>query len=615
MHTGQDRETFGRARLSFADEADIDEFVSMLAKFESGEITPDEWRAFRLVRGTYGQRQNADAQMLRIKIPQGILSQSQLESLADVAERYSRGFGHITTRQNVQLHFIKLHDVEPAMRLLADAGLTTREACGNSVRNITACPYAGVAADEAFDVTPYAEALTRYLLRHPLSAKLPRKFKIAFEGCPDDHIALAINDIGWQARVRQVDGELQRGFTVTVAGGTATMPRAGHVLYEFLPVGEMLEVAEAIVRVFHRLGDYKHKQRNRLKFLVKSLGWEGFKAEFDRELLEFRAEGGAALPFDDENPPVEEVPWPRDREAPLPVSIAARAVSTAVIGPGITPRVEPRLSVDANEFVRWSVSNVRAQRLDGWATVVVTTLLGDLTSAQLRLIGELSSAFGDGSVRVTHDQNFVIRWVRTTDVAELYRSLLAAGLARPGAGTLADVTSCPGAESCKLAVTQSRGLGRLLAEQLHDRQDLVRDVPGLNIKISGCPNGCGQHHVAGIGFQGSLRKVGGRPAPHYFVMVGGGTTAAGTTFGRHAVTIPARRCDSAVERLVQLYRDQHTEGESALGFFQRVEVATVKTALAGLDRLAPEDAAPEDFIDLAEDTAFDPSVQEGECSA
>ncbi len=615
MHTGQDRETFGRARLSFADEADIDEFVSMLAKFESGEITPDEWRAFRLVRGTYGQRQNADAQMLRIKIPQGILSQSQLEALADVAERYSRGFGHITTRQNVQLHFLKLHDVEPAMRLLADAGLTTREACGNSVRNITACPYAGVAADEAFDVTPYAEALTRYLLRHPLSAKLPRKFKIAFEGCPDDHIALAINDIGWQARVRQVDGELQRGFTVTVAGGTATMPRAGHVLYEFLPVGEMLDVAEAIVRVFHRLGDYKHKQRNRLKFLVKSLGWEGFKAEFDRELLAFRAEGGATLPFDDEHPPVEEVPWPHDREAPLPVSIAARAVSTAVIGPGITPLVEPRLSVDANEFSRWSVSNVRAQRLDGWATVVITTLLGDLTSAQLRLIGELSSVFGDGSVRVTHDQNLVIRWVRTTDVAELYRSLLAAGLARPGAGTFADVTSCPGAESCKLAVTQSRGLGRLLAEQLNDRQDLVRDVPGLNIKISGCPNGCGQHHVAGIGFQGSLRKVGGRPAPHYFVMVGGGTTAAGTTFGRHAVTIPARRCDAALERLVQLYRDQHTEGESALGFFQRVEVATVKTALAGLDRLSPEEAAPEDFIDLAEDTAFDPSVQEGECSA
>ena len=308
MHTGQDRETFGRARLSFADEADIDEFVSC-------------WRSSRAARSRLmngGRSGSCAAHMVSgrtrtrrcsaSKFRRASCRESQLEALADVAERYSRGFGHITTRQNVQLHFLKLHDVEPAMRLLADAGLTTREACGNSVRNITACPYAGVAADEAFDVTPYAEALTRYLLRHPLSAKLPRKFKIAFEGCPDDHIALAINDIGWQARVRQVDGEWQRGFTVTVAGGTATMPRAGHVLYEFLPVGEMFDVAEAIVRVFHRLGDYKHKQRNRLKFLVNSLGWEGFKAEFDRDLLAFRAEGGATLPFDPEQPPVEEVP-------------------------------------------------------------------------------------------------------------------------------------------------------------------------------------------------------------------------------------------------------------------------------------------------------------------
>jgi sulfite reductase (NADPH) hemoprotein beta-component len=615
MHTGQDKETFGRARLSFADEADIDEFVAMLGKFERGEITPEEWRGFRLVRGAYGQRQATDAQMLRIKIPQGILSSPQLDALADVAERYSRGFGHITTRQNVQLHFLKLHDVEPAMRHLADAGMTTREACGNSVRNITACPYAGVAAHEAFDVTPYAEALTRYLLRHPLSAKLPRKFKIAFEGCPDDHIALAINDIGWQARIAEVNGRPARGFRVTVAGGTSTMCRAGNVLYEFLPAAEMLEVAEAIVRVFHRLGDYQHKARNRMKFLVRSLGWDGFKAEFDRELAAFQAETRAPLPFDPEQAPVEQAPWAYAREAPAPVAIASRAASTPLSGPGIVPRVEPSLVVNPAEFEDWASTNVKPQKQAGWSTVIVTTLLGDLTSAQMRLIGELSDAFGDGSVRVTHDQNFVFRWVAADDVAPLYRSLLAAGLARPGAGTLADVTSCPGAESCKLAVTQSRGLGRLLAEQLQERGDLVRDVPGLNIKISGCPNGCGQHHVAGIGFQGSLRKVGGRPAPHYFVMVGGGTTDAGTSFGRHAATIPARRCDAAVERLIQLYRDQHASGESALGFFQRVEVGTVKAALAGLDRLTPEDADPQDFIDLAEQTAFDPSVQEGECSA
>ena len=286
MATMQDRETFGRARLSFAKETDIDEFVTLLARFESGDIGPDEWRAFRLLRGTYGQRQTGDAQMMRIKIPQGILVREQLDVLADVAERYSRGFGHITTRQNVQLHFVKLHDAEPAMRELAAAGMTTREACGNSVRNITACPYSGVAKDEAFDVTPYAEALTRYLLRHPLSSVLPRKFKIAFEGCTDDHIGSAINDIGWNARVQTVDGREIRGFKVTVAGGTATMTRAGNLLHEFLPVEEMFDCAEAIIRVFHRLGDYKHKQKNRLKFLVKSLGWEGFRAEYARERAE-----------------------------------------------------------------------------------------------------------------------------------------------------------------------------------------------------------------------------------------------------------------------------------------------------------------------------------------
>ena len=246
--------TFGRTRLSFASEADIDEFACVLDAFERGEITPDQWRVFRLVRGTYGQRQTDDAQMIRVKIPQGVLAADQLYALADVAERYSRGFGHITTRQNVQFHFVKLHDAEPAMRRLAEAGLTTREACGNSVRNITACPYAGVAADEPFDVTPYAEALTRFLLRHRLSSSLPRKFKIAFEGCSRDHIKLTINDIGWLARVE--DG--RRGFRVYIGGGTATMTTAAAVLFDFLLVEDMLNVAEAVIRVFHERGDYQH---------------------------------------------------------------------------------------------------------------------------------------------------------------------------------------------------------------------------------------------------------------------------------------------------------------------------------------------------------------------
>jgi sulfite reductase (NADPH) hemoprotein beta-component len=615
MAATEDRETLGRARLSFADEADIDQFVTMLNRFESGEAGPDEWRSFRLLRGTYGQRQNGDASMLRIKIPQGILSQPQLDAVADVAERYSRGFGHITTRQNIQLHFVKLHDVEPAMRRLAEAGLTTREACGNSVRNITGCPYAGVAADEPFDVSPYADAMTRYLLRHPLSSSLPRKFKIAFEGCTHDHVMTAINDIGFLARVEIADGAPRRGFKVTVAGGTSTMARAGFTLFEFLPAGEIFNVAEAIIRVFHRLGDYQHKQRNRLKFLVKSLGWDGFKTEFDRELEAFAGAGGATLPFDAEQPPVEGPPVRSGVAAPLVSEILTRATSTAVSGPGIVPQVQPRANITPHEFADWSRTNVRAQKQAGWSIVTVATVLGDLTSAQLRIIGDLASAYGDGTVRVTADQNLVFRWVQSRDVEALYRSLHAAGLSRGNANTVADVTSCPGAESCKLAVTQSRGLGRLLGDRLHERPDLVAAVPGLDIKISGCPNGCGQHHIGGLGFQGSLRKVGGRPAPHYFVMVGGGIAEGITTFGRHAATIPARRCDEAMERLIGLYRDQKAADEAPITFFRRVDLAVVKATLAGLDKIDPSAATLDDFIDLAEDHAFRPDVQEGECSA
>ena len=285
--------TFGRPRLDYASQHDIDEFVEVLGKYERAEITPEEWRRFRLVRGTYGQRQD-NVQMMRIKIPQGIITSSQMRALAGVAARYSRGFCHVTTRQNIQYHFVQLSVVEDIMRELAAEGLTTREACGNSVRNITGCQYAGTSEDEIFDPTPYAEAMTRYFLRHPLAASLPRKFKIAFEGCRVDHAVASINDLGWRSRIQ--DG--RKGFRVTVAGGTSILPVSGYVLYDFLPVEEMLEVAEAVVRVFHRFGDYEHRQRNRLKFTIKALGWDGFRARFDECLAEFRAEGGARLPFD-----------------------------------------------------------------------------------------------------------------------------------------------------------------------------------------------------------------------------------------------------------------------------------------------------------------------------
>ena len=581
----------------------------MLGKYERGEISPEAWRRFRLVRGTYGQRQD-DVQMLRIKIPQGIVSAPQMRALAGVATRYSRGFCHVTTRQNIQFHFVRLSVVEATMRELADEGLTTREACGNSVRNITGCPYAGTSESEIFDVTPYAEALTRYFLRHPLSAVLPRKFKIAFEGCVEDHALASIHDIGWRARI--VDGK--KGFRVTVAGGTSILPVSGYVLYEFLPVEEMFNVAEAVVRVFHRFGDYKHPQRNRMKFVVRALGWDGYRARFEECLEEFRKDGGACLPFDPDGVRPETAPDWAPADAPTLQAVAA-AASTPVMGPGIMPDTV-RLKPLPDTFVRWMRSNVSKQRQQGYYHVTVRLPLGDFTSGQMRVLADLSEAYGDGSMRLTVEQNVLFRWVTRESVEPFYQRLAAAGLAAPDAGRLSDVVSCPGAESCRLAVTQSRGLGRALTEHLSGRPDFVDLVPSGHIKISGCPNGCGQHHIASIGFQGSVRKLGPRAVPQYFVLVGGGCVDEGTAhFGKVVSKVPVHRLTDALDRLLDLYRD-HRQGEEELGaFFRRVPPSMATDALKDLSILLPDEATDQDFIDLAETQAFTPEVMDGECSA
>jgi sulfite reductase (NADPH) hemoprotein beta-component len=609
MSVIDDSTTYGRTRLSFATEADIDEFASVLGRFERGEIGPDQWRAFRLVRGTYGQRQAEDAQMLRVKIPQGVLTGAQLEALADVADLYSRGFGHITTRQNVQFHFMKLHDVEPAMRRLAEAGLTTREACGNSVRNITACPYAGVAGDELFDVTPYAESLTRYLLRHPLSSRLPRKFKIGFEGCPEDHTRTGINDLGFRAAESD---DSARGFRVTVAGGTAILCRSGFLLHDFIPTDGIYDVADAVLRVFAEFGDYQHKQRNRLKFLVKSLGWERFLAEYNRALDAVRAEPRRPLAFNPDHVDVEPPPvWPQP-PAPDLASIEARAVSAQLRGAGTRPSLLP---VTNDTEQRWLQTNVRRQKQAGYSIAIVTIPLGDLTAPQFRLIADLAASYSDGTVRVTTDQNLVFRWVKTARLHEFYTAIAAARLAYSGDGTIADVVSCPGAETCRIAVTQSRGLGKLLGDHLREHPEIAAAAGPGDIKISGCPNGCGQHHIASIGFQGSIRKLGDRAVPQYFVMVGGGADGDGASFGRTAAKIPARRAPEAIERLVEFYQAERRSGERLADFYRRADLARVKDVLADLESLTESTAQPDDFIDLAEDHAFTPEVMDGECSA
>ncbi len=599
----------GSGRLSFADAGEVDTFVSTLAQFEAGAITPDQWRAFRLVSGTYGQRQDSDASMLRVKIPQGILSAAQLRAIAEVTEKHSRGFSHITTRQNIQFHFVPLGDVADAMRLLEESGLTTREACGNAVRNITTSATAGVAADEVFDPVPYADAFTRHFLRHPLSASLPRKFKVAFSGGGRDHSFATINDIGFFAGRDVMTGE--RVFRVLVAGGTSTVVASGRLLFPALPVADLFAVGEALLSLFHEKGDRVHRHKNRMKFLVKALGWEVFRAEFLERFARALVEGHA-LPFDGQAPPEEAAPSSRP-QPPTLAELHAIVGQDVVRGPGITPRFLPLADHDAH--ARFRRTNVAAQRQPGFSIVTVTVPLGDLSTGRWRALARLSESFANGELRTTPTQNLLFRWVATDQVDALCQQLDALGLAQPDPASLADVGSCPGAESCKLAVTQSRGLAQLINESFTARKTLLDSAEGLEVRVSGCPNGCGLHHVAGIGFQGGMRKVGGRAVPHYFLYVGGDAGGDAARFGRLAAKIPARRVPQAIERIIALYTAGKIAGESITTFLTRVDVPLVKRTLADLDFLDEASASAVDYVDLAESVAFTPEMTEGECAS
>ncbi|MBI4955969.1 MAG: nitrite/sulfite reductase [Myxococcales bacterium] len=597
-------------RLDFASAKDVAEFVAMLGRFERGAIGPDEWRAFRLVHGTYGQRQEGDLSMLRVKVPQGIVAAEQLEAIAGVAARHSRGFAHVTTRENVQLHFVRLGEIEPALGALAAVGLTTREACGNSLRNVTASPTAGVAADEVFDPSPYAAAFTRHFLRHPLSSSLPRKFKVAFAGGGADHAFAYVNDLGLHARLL-VDG--RRAFRVTAAGGTATLCTSGLVLCDALPAGELVALGEAVVRVFHAHGDRHNRHKNRMKFLVRALGVERFRALVDAALAAVRAEGAPSLPFPPDAPPDESRPPATRAPRPSAGALAALVADDAPRVPGVVPRYLPL--ADDGARARFLATNVRPQRQPGYRLVTVTLPLGDVSSGRMRALAALARCYGDGTLRLTPDQNVLLRWVPADDVEALRADLERIGLARPDPVSLADVGACPGAESCKLAVTQSRGVARLLDAHAEQRPDLLTRAPGLAVKVSGCPNGCGLHHVAGIGLQGGLRKVGGRPVPHYLVYVGGAVGADGARFGRSVAKVPARRVPLVIERLIELYEAGRAPGEDVATFLGRVPVADARRAIGALAELAPDDAVPEDFVDLEDGAAFTGATGVGECGA
>jgi sulfite reductase beta subunit-like hemoprotein len=479
----------------------------------------------------------------------------------------------------VQYHFVPSADVEDALRILADAGITTKEACGHSVRNWTCCPFAGVAKDEPFDPTPYVEALARHLLRGPYSSTLPRKLKPSLGGCCGTDCSQAfINDLGFLARKR---GD-EIGFQLLAGGGLSTLRRSALVLEEFVPAGELLEAADAVIRVFHRIGNRTNKAKARLKWAIDKIGAPAFVAEYTAERQKIRDEGGVQLVL-----PAQ--PEPRSRRVPL-LQVSER-------DPG---------------YVAWAADSVRPQKQTGFSSVVIRLILGDITADQLRGLIPLVTNYGEGELRTTNEQNLVLRFVPDARLPALHRELAKLGLALTGANTLSDVTSCPGASSCKLAVTASRGLGAQLTELLDRRPDLTSAAKGLDVKISGCPHGCGQHYIGGIGFQGGMRKVAGRPAPQYLVYVGGGIAADRADFGRLIGKVPVRRAAATVERLLDFYI---AEGATGRAFWQSVPADRLKNLIADLTELSDADAVEEDFIDLGQSIAFEVQTSEGECAS
>ncbi|MBZ5575960.1 MAG: nitrite/sulfite reductase [Acidobacteriia bacterium] len=579
--------------------AEIDKFESEILLKQQGKMEDKVFAETRLRRGSYGQRydngQRHDGKesrqisfpsvhtkgpgtlwdapgMQRIKIPYGGLNAAQLETLAELSEEYSDGIAHVTTRQDIQLHFVHIEDTPALMRRLAAVGITTREACGNTVRNVTGCPIAGVCRTEAFDVTPYAHAMTYFLLGHPDTQNFGRKFKVSFSGCAEEACALAhIHDIGAVAVVR----EGKRGFAFYVGGGLGTVPQQAKLMSDFVPEEELLPLAQAIGRVFARLGEKKNRNTARLKFVIQKIGLDEFKrvvAEERRTLT------------------------PDPRWTDYLKDVAAYREE-----PG-KPAGLLQISGPADgEFDRWRQTNVYRQKQSGYATVTVTLPLGDITADQLRALAVIARRYTKETLRSTVEQNLVLRWVSERDLPALYAELKAAELALPGAGTIVDVVACPGTDTCKLGISASRGLAAELRSRLMAKgYELEEAIRGLHIKISGCFNSCGQHHVADLGFYGVSRNKNGYTVPHFQLVLGGKWEENAGAYGLAIGAVPSKRIPETVDRITSRYLAERQAAESFHAYAKRIGKAALKAMIDDLAFVPPHDSDAGYYVDWSD---------------
>jgi sulfite reductase beta subunit-like hemoprotein len=579
--------------------ADIEKFDRLLAAHLAGEVDEDAFRVFRLNNGIYGQRQGGHNQMVRIKVPYGGITADQLDLLASVAERYSRGWGHLTTRLNVQIHFVQLERVPDLLRELAAVGLTTREACGDTVRNVTGCHLAGACPYEVLDISPWAEATFRHFLHHPYAQRLPRKFKINFSGCATDCGQAMFNDVGVVAVSRPLpDGSLEPGFRVFMAGGLGANPHPAQALEEFTSREDLMPTIEAILRTFDHYGNRDNKLRARLKWVVDQIGIDELRRRVlrERQLLLASSTWPGGIPAI-----VEEL-------GDGPAGVAVGSDPTPVGTP-----VTFRINRAQDPYQQWESANVVIGVAKGTVSAIAYAKLGDITSEQFRGLAAIVRDFGL-TVRVTNRQNFALRDLSSEQLPELYRRLDEIGMAEPGAELARDVVACPGADTCNLAVTQSRGLAADIGRALEEAG--LAEVGGVRINISGCTNSCGQHHIADIGFFGAERRAHGRPAPGYQLLLGGHVGDTEIEFGQKALRLPAKAAAEATVRLVGRYTEERSVGEAFSSWMERVGGAKVLgTELKDLDEWPEPDERPDYYIDFDETGPYVAEVGEGECAA
>ncbi len=567
-------------------QADIALFRNQVDDFLAGKLTDDEFRALRLRRGVYGQRQ-VNTQMIRTKVPGGLSTAEQMERMADVADKYAAGKGHLTTRQNMQFHFIPLPQVPDLLSELAAVRLTTREACYNTVRNVTGCTLAGISPNEVFDISPYLREAAYAFLHQDLTDNLPRKFKIAFCGCGNDCAVGGLHDLAFNAEIR--DG--QRGFRVLAAGGLGPLPSEAQLLDEFLPVERLVNRCEAVIRVFGKYGNRKNKHKARLKFIVRERSWDWFKEQVEVEYADVLANGGISAP-----------------EA-VPEGFGAYSKTLRPLGREALLPVLPDLAPD---YERWLRTNVQPQRQLGNVILTVKVPQGNMTSAQMRAVAEIARSAGDSLVRITIDQNLQIAWIQQNRLREIYSLLQQAKLAESGADEIDDIVTCPGAWSCNLGITKTMKLGEALSASLRNHPDSL--VRKLHIKASGCPNSCGQHWIGDFGFFGNVRKVNGREIPYYQMLLGGGKDREGLLkYGFTIQSLPAKSIPEAVQRTLEHYIANRQVGETFREYVLRLKVETFRALTADLAK--PMEYEPDMYLDWGDTDTFSLQLGRAECAA